>query len=219
MTKTFVPRISFLMAAVALSTAAYAGGGEALDIELPSMRTPVTMVPQGVAPESQVQAQARIAQAQMQTEARSALYAPMLSPTLTVTRKATMQRERVAVAQDVNASLTRAEVRESLLTARAANTMSKDGEMGDTDDVLTAREEFNALQTEVLLAEAAAVQAEWVAQQELELADLIAQQQEDQKQDPELERTIAIYAPENLLQIASEEELPVLLLLFEEEEE
>ncbi len=214
MTKTFVPRLSALMVVVSLSAVAHAGGGEALDIELPSMRTPVTMVAQQVALQAQTEMQAQVTQPQRQTQAQSALYSPMLSSAMTVRKVASVAPSRAVG----STPLTRAEVRESLLTARAANTMSKDGEMGDTDDVLTAREEFNALQTEVLLAEAAAVQAEWVAQQERELADLIAQQQEDQKQDPELERTIAAYAPENLLQIASDEELPVLVLLFEEEE-
>lgn len=49
---------------------------------------------------------------------------------------------------------TRAEVREDLKDARAMNTMTPAGEMGDTPDVLAAREAFNALQTEVFAARA-----------------------------------------------------------------
>ena len=49
--------------------------------------------------------------------------------------------------------LTRAQVRESLAMARLANLVTPSGEMGDTADVLQAREDFNALQTEVMQAE------------------------------------------------------------------
>ena len=49
--------------------------------------------------------------------------------------------------------LTRAQVRESLRVARAAGTLSPSGEIGDTEAVLAARENFNALQAEVMLAE------------------------------------------------------------------
>lgn len=80
-------------ALVALSTAAHAGGGEALDIEAPSMRTPI--------------------------EQTSGIY-------------------------------TRAEVKEILANARMAGTLSRNGEAGDTPEVLAARDNFNALQAEVL---------------------------------------------------------------------
>jgi len=49
--------------------------------------------------------------------------------------------------------LTRAQVREALRTARAAGTMLLPGEIGDNSDaVLTARENFNAAQAEVMIA-------------------------------------------------------------------
>lgn len=46
--------------------------------------------------------------------------------------------------------LTRAEVREDLRLARISGRMSPGGEIADRPEVLRAREEFNALQTEVL---------------------------------------------------------------------
>jgi hypothetical protein len=61
--------------------------------------------------------------------------------------------------------LTRDEVREALRNARAANLMTPAGE-GDGADVLAAREVFNALQAEVLLAEYADQQAREVAAQQ-----------------------------------------------------
>lgn len=64
--------------------------------------------------------------------------------------------------------LTRAQVLESLRSARAANLMSPATEMGDSPEVLAARETFYALQTEVLLAEYAAAQAQAQAQAERE---------------------------------------------------
>lgn len=54
---------------------------------------------------------------------------------------------------DNTGPLTRQQVREALQTARAAGTMTLAGEIGDSDAVLTARENFNAAQAEVLLAE------------------------------------------------------------------
>ncbi len=44
---------------------------------------------------------------------------------------------------------TRAEVRDELARAKATNTMSLNGEAGDTPDVLAARQTFNELQREV----------------------------------------------------------------------
>lgn len=52
-----------------------------------------------------------------------------------------------------SAALTRAQVRESLSMARLANLVTPSGEMGDTADVLQAREDFNDLQAEVMEAE------------------------------------------------------------------
>lgn len=100
-------------AATASMSAHAASGGEMLDIELPSMRTPI-----------------------------EAIQAPRLAP--------------MAAAPTTTARyepLTRAQVRESLAMARLANLVTPSGEMGDTADVLQAREDFNALQTEVMQAE------------------------------------------------------------------
>lgn len=110
--------------AVAFSMSSHAGGGEALDIELPSMRTPM----EAVAPQPLPAVDAPIAAAS----------------TATTTAQA---------------PLTRADVRESLKMARLSNTMTPSGEIGDTPAVLQAREDFNALQTEVLQAEYAAATA------------------------------------------------------------
>ena len=84
--------------------------GEALDIEQPSMRTQVDMVPQ--------------------------------TPTTELT-----------LSNATRGPLTREEVREATRTARAAGLISGTGEFGDTPQLLQRREDFNALQTEVLLAE------------------------------------------------------------------
>lgn len=77
------------------------------------------------------------------------------------------------------AALSRDDVRESLSTARAAGTMSRGGEAGDTAQVLAAREEFNALQTEVLTAQAReAAEAMALAEQQA-LDELLAAREED----------------------------------------
>lgn len=54
------------------------------------------------------------------------------------------------------AAPTRAEVRDALRQARLTGRLTPDGERGDTPAVLQAREDFNALQTEVLGAAAPA---------------------------------------------------------------
>ena len=110
---TAIAAVAGLAAASSMSSHA-SSGGEALDIELPSMRTPIEAVPaSGLAG-----VPARTASPMVQSE-----------------------------------PLTRAEVRESLAMARLANLVTPSGEMGDTADVLQAREDFNALQTEVMQAE------------------------------------------------------------------
>ena len=121
---TAIAAMAALAATVSVSSHA-AGGGEALDIELPSMRTPIEA-----------------------TQAPSVVVAAQGEP------------------------LTRADVRESLAMARLANLVTPGGEMGDTADVLQAREDFNALQTEVLQAEnrTAALQL-----QQAQLETLVAQ--------------------------------------------
>ena len=105
--------------AMGASFASHAVGGELLDIELPSMRTPIEAV-------------------------RVAAPAPESAET------AAVQVESVDQAAQ---PLTRARVRESLAMARLANLVTPGGEMGDTTEVLQAREDFNALQTEVMEAE------------------------------------------------------------------
>lgn len=61
--------------------------------------------------------------------------------------------------------LTRAEVRESTRLAKAANLVTPNGDIGDSPDVLQAREDFYALQTEVLNAQyAVQYQAQLLAQ-------------------------------------------------------
>lgn len=76
---------------------------------------------------------------------------------------------------------TRQEVHDALELARAGNRITPDGEIGDTPDVLRAREEFAALQQEVLATETARAKRigrEAVSQGELDyetLAQLLAQ--------------------------------------------
>ena len=101
--------------AATASMSSHAIGGELLDIELPSMRTPI--------------------------EAVQAPNAAAVAAAVTGTA-------------DVNSEpLTRDRVRESLAMARLANLVTPVGELGDTADVLQAREDFNALQAEVMQAE------------------------------------------------------------------
>ena len=108
-----IAAVAGLAAAASMSSHA-ASGGEALDIELPSMRTPVEAIPAST------------------TAADPA---------------------RTATSRVQGEPLTRAQVRESLAMARLANLVTPSGEIGDTAEVLQAREDFNALQTEVLQAE------------------------------------------------------------------
>jgi|GEM_PF-6181131 len=103
-------------AATASICAHAAGGGEFLDIELPSMRTPI-----------------------------EAVQAPSLAAMVTAPTAPTTTAQ--------NEPLTRAHVLESLALARLANLVTPSGELGDTAAVLQAREDFNALQTEVMQAE------------------------------------------------------------------
>lgn len=108
------------MAAIAGLTAtasmsSHAIGGELLDIELPSMRTPIEAV---------------------QTPNAAAVAAAV-----------------TGTADPNSEPLTRDRVRESLAMARLANLVTPFGELGDTADVLQAREDFNALQAEVMQAE------------------------------------------------------------------
>lgn len=69
-----------------------------------------------------------------------------------------------------DSGLTRAEVREDLKDARATNMMTPSGEIGDSADVLAARETFNALQTEVM----ASKQARQTAAASQTLDELVA---------------------------------------------
>ncbi len=71
--------------------------------------------------------------------------------------------------QETPSTLTRAEVRDTLTTWRAAGLLTPSGDIGDTNETLQRREEFYALQTEVIVAERIAEQAA-AAQAAAELA-------------------------------------------------
>lgn len=118
------PKTLFRLAAVAALAGASlasqaANGGEALDIEMPSMRSPV-----------------------------EASAAPSPTP-----GAAALLAQPEAAQRRLAQPLTRAQVRESLAMAKLANMVGRGGEVGDGDEVLMARENFNALQTEVIEAE------------------------------------------------------------------
>ena len=102
-------RIAAVIAALTVGASAYAS--EALEIELPSMRTPVHAVDGG---------------------------------------------------------LTRQQVRAELMAAREAGTLTQLGEAGDTTEVLSARENFNAAQGQAIMARYQAEQARDLALQEAE---------------------------------------------------
>lgn len=77
----------------------------------------------------------------------------------TVTAETSQQDLQPAVAapppagQQVAHTTTRQQVREQLQQARDTGMMTRIGEVGDSEDVLQAREDFNAAQTEIMLAE------------------------------------------------------------------
>ena len=98
---------------------------------------------------------------------------PLLAATLTALGLSLAHAGAFAGAE--SSGLTRAEVREDLKDARATNTMTPSGEIGDTAEVLAARETFNALQTEVMLARNQ--QAQQVASTNLGLDELVAELQ------------------------------------------
>jgi hypothetical protein len=77
----------------------------------------------------------------------------------------------VALASD----RTREDVNEDLQRARAINLMTPNSELGDTPEVLQAREDFYAMRTEVMLADQARVADELAQQQarRLALADML----------------------------------------------
>ncbi len=102
-------RIAAVIAALTVGASAYAS--EALEIELPSMRTPVHAIDGG---------------------------------------------------------LTRQQVRAELMAAREAGTLTQLGEAGDTTEVLSARENFNAAQGQAIMARYQAEQARDLALQEAE---------------------------------------------------
>ena len=127
-TRRFLPCAAAALA-LSLPLASHALG-EALDIEQPSMRTPVDMVPQ-------------------------------------------LPTSGITLSNATRGPLTREEVREATRMARATGLMSGTGELGDTPELLQRRADFNALQTEVLLAE---YQAQVMrAQAEQQAAEAVAQ--------------------------------------------
>jgi hypothetical protein len=134
-------RMSTLTAGLLLAASASSYAGEALQSELPSMRTPVPMTA-----ETEVQA------------LRNQVPLPVgeASPP-----EAVMQ----AMEMSNYDSISRADVREELAEAQEAGTLPAAGELADTPQVLAARAEFNAEQAIEILAayEAERVRlAEWV---------------------------------------------------------
>lgn len=128
-------RLPGAIAALTLLGAATASQAEALAIELPSMRTPIEIVPSTTpAPASM-----HVGSAQTSSAATPAA---------------------IDLQRQPDRALTRQEVRESLKRARAANIVSPTHEIGDTQEVLAAREAFYALQTEAIVAQYAAEQRE-----------------------------------------------------------
>lgn len=65
--------------------------------------------------------------------------------------------------------MTRQQVRDDLMAARRAGTLSSNGEAGDTREVLMARERFNAAQADTIMAEYRADHDRIVAMQEAEM--------------------------------------------------
>ena len=122
------------IAALAGSASSFARGGEALDIELPSMRTPV---------------------------ASSAVV--MQSP-----EEIALATSNAYASASFGTALTREQVREQLREARANGTLSMHGEAGDTPRVLAAREAFNTVQSETIMAAYLADQRRTVALAEAE---------------------------------------------------
>ena len=148
--------------AMGASFASHAVGGEALDIELPSMRTPIDAV-QAARPTAEYSASV-----------------------------ATGAQDESEAAQP----LTRARVRESLAMARLANLVNPGGEQGDTPEVLQAREDFNALQTEVMEAE---YRTAALLLQQQQTAELLAQAQGYAQESPTADQQIVevVVVPSN----------------------
>ena len=106
---------------------------------------------------------------------------------------------------------TRAEVVEQLRSARATNTITPATEPGDTQDVLDAREAFNALQAEVYAARVAAVQAHQQLASACERARTLAAQYGDE--EPTEVRMLAGVSLGELMQaLADEPDLVVLVV-------
>ena len=169
-------RTALIAAAAALTLAASApsfAAGEFLDIELPSMRTPI----EGTG--------APLTRAQVQEELRLAREAGTLSTggelgdtdTVLAARAqfelAAMSApaEQTAIAAVATAPVTREQVQADLQQAREAGTLSMSGELADTDAVLAARDNYNTAQADsinAVYAAQAAYQAA-LAQAELDL--------------------------------------------------
>ena len=169
-------RTALIAAAAALTLAASApsfAAGEFLDIEQPSMRTPI----EGTG--------APLTRAQVQEELRLAREAGTLSTggelgdtdTVLAARAqfelAAMSApaEQTAIAAVATAPVTREQVQADLQQAREAGTLSMSGELADTDAVLAARDNYNTAQADsinAVYAAQAAYQAA-LAQAELDL--------------------------------------------------
>lgn len=142
----FTPRKTFVAALLLAATAAShaAGGGEALDIELPSMRTPVQSPAPLAVPEITL---ASTSETTLVAMADTKLV-KMTDAAVTATLTAPVRDASSAPAE----LLTRDQVQEELRQAREAGTLSMNGELGDSDTVLAARDSFNAAQAEAILA-------------------------------------------------------------------
>ncbi len=122
-------RMSILAAGALLAASASSYAGEALEIELPSMRTPIT-------PSTQIAPLA----ADHEVYAGGEAMPPEVEARV---------RQRM-MSQGHGRST--AEVRQELAEARRAGTLSAPGEIADTTQILHARAEFNVQQTREILA-------------------------------------------------------------------
>ena len=108
------------------------------------------------------------------TGAASAASAPMMgnannvlpgnddeAPMLIVTAPAVPASQDSA--SDTEAAITRDQVQDELMIARQTGTLTPSGEIGDTPEILAAREAYNELQAEVLEAQYAQAAAEAAA--------------------------------------------------------
>ncbi len=152
-------RTAFIAAAAALTLAASApsfAAGPFIDAELPSLRTPIESTATPLTREQVKEAlrQARAAGALStggeigDTDAVLAAREQLQLAAMAIPSEPTVAIAGVTVVDDQ--PLTRAEVKAELAQAREAGTLSKNGELADTDAVLAARERFNMAQADAI---------------------------------------------------------------------